>query len=70
MLMKSVSFLSLKLLALKALLGESLYHNNQQMGNISLTDFFFFFLTCSPLRELVGNQDPSEGPSGKKPSIK
>lgn len=44
MLMKSVSSLSLKLLALKALLGESLYHNNQQLGNISLADFFFFRL--------------------------
>ena len=41
MLMKSVSSLSLKLLALKALLEESLYNNSQQMGNMSLTDFFF-----------------------------
>ena len=46
MLMKSVSSLSLELFAFKALQGESLYHYNQQIGNISLTDFFF--LPCSP----------------------
>ena len=68
MLMKSVSSLSLELFAFKALQGESLYHYNQQIGNISLTDFFFF--TLFTLKGAVGHQDPGDGPSGKKPSIK
>ena len=42
MLMKSVSSLCLELFAFKALQGESLYHHNQQIGNISLIDFFFY----------------------------
>lgn len=42
-------------------LEESLYNNSQQMGNMSLTDFFHLFW-----RELVGNQEPGEGPSGKR----